>query len=325
MPVRSTQNRQLSLRPMKVHFDIEKLPAFTRAVITIGTFDGVHNGHRQVLAKLTERAQEVGGESVIVTFHPHPRKVVTSAILGIRLLNTLEERLKLLSELSVDHVVVVPFTDAFANLTADQYISDFLVKRFNPHTIITGYDHQFGRDRSGNFQLLEKMAANHGYRLEEIPKHVLEHISISSTRIREALLQSEIEKANLLLGYPFFFSGIVVHGNKIGRTIGYPTANLRIEDAEKLVPGNGIYAVYAQPHHYDRALKGMMSIGFRPTVDGKNRVIEVNLFDFDEDIYDQLLTVHVHHHLRSEKKFENLPALVEQLHVDKANSQQLLL
>jgi riboflavin kinase/FMN adenylyltransferase len=130
---------------MKVHFDIEKLPAFTRAVITIGTFDGVHNGHRQVLAKLTERAKEVGGESVIVTFHPHPRKVVTSAILGIRLLNTLEERLKLLSELSVDHVVVVPFTDAFANLTADQYISDFLVKRFNPHTIITGYDHQFGR------------------------------------------------------------------------------------------------------------------------------------------------------------------------------------
>ena len=324
MPVRSTRNSQLSLRPMKVHFDLEKLHAFTRAVITIGTFDGVHHGHRQVLSKLVATAKEVAGESIIITFHPHPRKVVSSAILGIRLINTLEERLKLLSTLSIDHVVVVPFTDAFANLTAEQYITEFLVKKFNPHTIITGYDHQFGRDRLGNFDLLQKMAVNNGYQLEEIPKHVLESISISSTRIRESLLHSEIEKANRLLGYPFFFSGTVVHGNKIGRTIGYPTANLRVEDNEKIVPGNGIYAVYAQPQHYDSPLKGMMSIGFRPTVDGKNRVIEVNLFGFDEDIYDQSLTVYVHHYLRSEKKFENLPALVEQLHLDKANSLQLL-
>lgn len=324
MPVRSTQNRQLSLRPMKVHFDVENLPDFTRAVITIGTFDGVHCGHRQVLSELTTTAKEVGGESVIVTFHPHPRKVVSSAILGIRLINTLEERLKLFATLSVDHVVVVPFTDAFANLTAEQYIADFLVQKFKPHTIITGYDHQFGRDRSGNFELLQQMATTFSYHVEEIPKHVLESISISSTRIREALLHSEIEKANRLLGYPFFFSGTVVHGNKIGRTIGYPTANLRVEDSEKIVPGNGIYAVYAQPQYYDSPLKGMMSIGFRPTVDGKNRVVEVNLFGFDEDIYDQTLTVHVHRYMRSEKKFENLQALIEQLHLDKANSLQLL-
>jgi len=324
MPVRSTQNRQLSLRPMKVHFDVENLPDFTRAVITIGTFDGVHCGHRQVLSELTTTAKEVGGESVIVTFHPHPRKVVSSAILGIRLINTLEERLKLFATLSIDHVVVVPFTDAFANLTAEQYIADFLVQKFKPHTIITGYDHQFGRDRSGNFELLQQMATTFSYHVEEIPKHVLESISISSTRIREALLHSEIEKANRLLGYPFFFSGTVVHGNKIGRTIGYPTANLRVEDSEKIVPGNGIYAVYAQPQYYDSPLKGMMSIGFRPTVDGKNRVVEVNLFGFDEDIYDQTLTVHVKRYLRSEKKFENLQALIEQLHLDKANSLQLL-
>jgi len=324
MPVRSTQNRQLSLRPMKVHFDVENLPDFTRAVITIGTFDGVHCGHRQVLSELTTTAKEVGGESVIVTFHPHPRKVVSSAILGIRLINTLEERLKLFATLSVDHVVVVPFTDAFANLTAEQYIADFLVQKFKPHTIITGYDHQFGRDRSGNFELLQQMATTFSYHVEEIPKHVLESISISSTRIREALLHSEIEKANRLLGYPFFFSGTVVHGNKIGRTIGYPTANLRVEDSEKIVPGNGIYAVYAQPQYYDSPLKGMMSIGFRPTVDGKNRVVEVNLFGFDEDIYDQTLTVHVKRYLRSEKKFENLQALIMQLHLDKANSLQLL-
>jgi len=309
---------------MKVHFDVENLPDFTRAVITIGTFDGVHCGHRQVLSELTTTAKEVGGESVIVTFHPHPRKVVSSAILGIRLINTLEERLKLFATLSIDHVVVVPFTDAFANLTAEQYIADFLVQKFKPHTIITGYDHQFGRDRSGNFELLQQMATTFSYHVEEIPKHVLESISISSTRIREALLHSEIEKANRLLGYPFFFSGTVVHGNKIGRTIGYPTANLRVEDSEKIVPGNGIYAVYAQPQYYDSPLKGMMSIGFRPTVDGKNRVVEVNLFGFDEDIYDQTLTVHVKRYLRSEKKFENLQALIEQLHLDKANSLQLL-
>jgi len=309
---------------MKVHFDIENLPTFNRAVITIGTFDGVHHGHRQVLSKLTTKAKEVAGESVIITFHPHPRKVVASAILGIRLINTLEERLKLLATLSVDHVVVVPFTDAFANLTADQYISDFLVQKFNPNTIITGYDHQFGRDRLGNFQLLQEMAPRYGYQLEEIPKHVLESISISSTRIREALLHSEIEKANRLLGYEFFFSGTVVHGNKIGRTIGYPTANLKVEDPEKIVPGNGIYAVMAQPQHHSVPLKGMMSIGFRPTVDGKSRVVEVNLFGFDEDIYDQVLTVYVHRYLRSEKKFENLQALVEQLHIDKASSLELL-
>ncbi|HBB57329.1 MAG TPA: riboflavin biosynthesis protein RibF [Chitinophagaceae bacterium] len=309
---------------MKVHFDIENLPTFNRAVITIGTFDGVHHGHRQVLSKLTTKAKEVAGESVIITFHPHPRKVVASAILGIRLINTLEERLKLLATLSVDHVVVVPFTDAFANLTADQYISDFLVQKFNPHTIITGYDHQFGRDRLGNFQLLQEMAPRYGYQLEEIPKHVLESISISSTRIREALLHSEIEKANRLLGYEFFFSGTVVHGNKIGRTIGYPTANLKVEDPEKIVLGNGIYAVMAQPQHHSVPLKGMMSIGFRPTVDGKSRVVEVNLFGFDEDIYDQVLTVYVHRYLRSEKKFENLQALVEQLHIDKASSLELL-
>jgi riboflavin kinase / FMN adenylyltransferase len=309
---------------MKVHFDIDKLPVFTRAVVTIGTFDGVHHGHRQVLSKLIDKAKEVAGESVIITFHPHPRKVVSSAILGIRLINTLDERLQLLSTLAVDHVVVVPFTDAFANLTAHQYISEFLVNKFNPHTIITGYDHQFGRDRLGNFGMLQEMASTFNYQLEEIPKHVLETISISSTRVREAVLHSEIEKANRLLGYAFFFTGLVVHGNKIGRTIGYPTANLKIEDPEKIVPGNGIYAVYAQPQQHSRLYKGMMSIGFRPTVDGKNRVVEVNLFEFDEDIYDQQLTVYVHHYLRAEKKFENLQALVEQLHIDKRTSLSLL-
>jgi riboflavin kinase/FMN adenylyltransferase len=309
---------------MQIHFNLENLPVFTNAVITIGTFDGIHHGHRLVLSRLAEKAREVKGESILITFHPHPRKVISSAILGIRLINTLEERLKLLEKMNIDHVVVVPFTEAFANQIADEYINDFLVKKFQPHTIIIGYDHQFGRDRKGNFDLLLEKSSVYGYELNEIPKHELENISISSTRIREAILHGEIEKANRLLGYDFFFSGRVVHGNKIGRTIGFPTANLKVEDAEKITPGNGIYAVYAIPEGEEKPLKGMMSIGFRPTVDGKTRVIEVNIFDFNREIYDENLQVFVHKYLRAEEKYESLEALVAQIKIDKENSLAVL-
>jgi riboflavin kinase / FMN adenylyltransferase len=305
---------------MQIHYHLENLPVFTNAVITIGTFDGIHHGHRLVLSRLVEKAREVKGESILITFHPHPRKVISSAILGIRLINTLEERLQLLEKMNIDHVVVVPFTEAFGNQTANEYINDFLIKKFQPNTIIIGYDHQFGRDRKGNFNLLQEKSSVYGYELNEIPKHELENISISSTRIREAVLQGEIEKANRLLGYDFFFSGRVVHGNKIGRTIGFPTANLKVEDAEKITPGNGIYAVYALPEGEEKPLKGMMSIGFRPTVDGKTRVIEVNIFDFNREIYDENLQVFVHKYLRAEVKYESLEALVAQIKLDKENS-----
>lgn len=305
---------------MQIHYDLANLPVFANAVITIGTFDGIHHGHRQVLTRLVDRAREVQGESILVTFHPHPRKVISSAILGVRLINTLEERLQLLEHMGIDHVVVVPFTDAFANQTAEEYIQNFLVSKFHPHTIIIGYDHQFGRDRKGNFSLLEEKSSLYGYQLREISKHELENISISSTQIREAILLSEIEKANRLLGYDFFFAGRVVHGNKIGRTIGFPTANLKVEDPEKITPGNGIYAVYALPEGEEKPLKGMMSIGFRPTVDGKTRVIEVNIFNFNREIYEETLQVFVHKYLREEKKYESLEALVTQIKLDKENS-----
>ncbi len=309
---------------MKVHYDIETLPSFRNAVVTIGTFDGVHAGHRQVIDKLKTEARAINGETVIITFHPHPRKVVASTILGIRLINTLDEKLELLDQLGIDHVVVVPFTDAFANQPAEEYVKDFLINRFHPHTLIIGYDHRFGRERKGDYLLLEKMATEMGYNLKEIPKHVLDEISISSTRIREALLEGKIEVADKLLGYEFFFSGTVVHGNKLGRKLGYPTANLHIEDEEKITPGNGIYAVYALPEGYNQRLKGMMSIGFRPTVDGKNRVIEVNIFDFDEEIYDQTLKVFVKSYLRKEEKFNSLEDLVKQIGQDKIESLKVL-
>ncbi len=329
---------------MKVHYDIASLPVFQNAVITIGTFDGVHMGHRQVIEKLKQEAKAINGETVIITFHPHPRKVVSSTILGIRLINTLQEKLELLEQLGIDHTVVVPFTDAFANQPALDYVRDFLIDKFHPHTIIIGYDHHFGRDRLGDYRLLEKEAANYNYQLKEIPKHILENISISSTNIREAILHSDIATADKLLGYEFFFSGIVIHGDKLGRKLGYPTANLKIQDEEKIIPGNGIYAVYAEvvnnelsmgnkniPHNTNSPLtfdhsrhKGMMSIGFRPTVDGKKRVIEVNIFDFDNDIYDQTLKVYVKKYLREEIKFDGLEALVKQIDRDKIESLKCL-
>jgi riboflavin kinase / FMN adenylyltransferase len=309
---------------MQVHYDIEQLPAFQNAVITIGTFDGVHMGHRQVLEKLKTEATAVKGETVIITFHPHPRKVVSSAILGIRLINTLAEKIELLEQAGIHHLVVVPFTEAFANQTAEEYVKQFLVEKFKPHTIIIGYDHRFGRDRTGDYRLLEKKTTLYNYQLREIPKHVLENISISSTNIREAILHCDTYTANKLLGYDFFFSGEVIHGDKIGRTLGYPTANIKMLDEEKITPGNGIYAVYAQPEAHNEPLKAMMSIGFRPTVDGKKRVIEVNIFDFEKEIYGQQLKVYVKKYLREEKRFDGLEALVKQIDQDKIDSLKAL-
>lgn len=309
---------------MQVHRDIENLPAFRNAVITIGTFDGVHMGHRQVIDKLKTEARAINGETVIITFHPHPRKVVSSTILGIRLINTLDEKIELLEQLGINHVVVVPFTDAFANQPAEEYVKNFLIDKFRPHTIIIGYDHHFGRDRLGDYRLLEKLSNKYNYQLKEIPKHILENISISSTNIREAILHSDIATADTLLGYEFFFSGVVVHGDKLGRTLGYPTANLKVTDEEKIVPGNGIYAVYAQPESFAERLKAMMSIGFRPTVDGKKRVIEVNIFDFNKEIYGQSLKVFVKKYLREEIKFDGLDALVKQIDQDKVDSLKVL-
>lgn len=307
---------------MKLHNSTDNLPAFKNAVITIGTFDGVHCGHQQIIKTLKDTAVAANGESVIITFHPHPRKVVSSVVTGIRLITTLQERIDLIAKTGIDHLVVVPFTDFFANQTAEEYISHFLVDKFNPHTIIIGYDHRFGKDRTGNYKLLEEKASVYNYRLMEIPEHLLDAVKVSSTNIRNALIHGNIDEANKLLGYQFFFEGEVVHGDKIGRTLGYPTANLKILDDEKIVLGDGIYAVYADVE--GKNYKGMMSIGFRPTVNGKRRVVEVNLFDFNREIYGQVIRVHVAKYLRSEVKFNGLDALTEQLHLDKIDSLKYL-
>jgi riboflavin kinase/FMN adenylyltransferase len=316
---------------MQVHRNIEDLPFFRRAVVTIGTFDGVHTGHQQLIRQLRDQAARIDGETVIITFHPHPRKVVRGPDDEIRMINTLEEKIGLLAWQKVDHLVIVPFTPAFSQLTADQYIREFLLEKFHPHTIIIGYDHQFGKGRTGNFMLLETFSGTEGFGLQEIPAHVCNAISVSSTRIREAIAAGDMATANELLGYAYFFTGLVVEGNRLGRTIGYPTANLRVDSPEKLMPGDGVYAVEAElagaagkEIMRPATLKGMMNIGLRPTVDGSHRVIEVNIFDFSDDIYGKILRVSLKKHLRNEQKFGGLDGLKEQLGKDRAAAAEAL-
>jgi riboflavin kinase / FMN adenylyltransferase len=329
---------------MKVYFSTETIPAFKKAVVTIGTFDGVHTGHKSILEQLKREAARIGGETVIITFHPHPRKVIVSGQPAIHLINTIDEKIELLHKNGIDHLVVVPFTDDFSQQSPEEYIEKFLVEKFHPHTVIIGYDHRFGRNRKGDYKLLEEYSARLGFNLMEIPAHVINDNTVSSTRIREAVLHGDTDVANTLLGYDFFFEGTVVDGNKLGRTLGYPTANLRVENAEKLIPGNGIYAVELEirsrkddintstqrPDVYTPAiidhprLKGMMSIGIRPTIGGTDRVIEVNIFDFNEDIYGATVRVYIRKYLRSEVKFNGLEALVEQLGKDKEDTLKVL-
>ncbi|MDQ6757258.1 MAG: bifunctional riboflavin kinase/FAD synthetase, partial [Bacteroidota bacterium] len=302
---------------MLVHRDINNLPHFKNAVITIGTFDGVHTGHLQIIAQLQQEAKKINGETVIVTFDPHPRMVIHSDKSEIKLLNTLDEKIELLSKQNIDHLVVVPFTHKFSEQSADEYISNFLVKTFHPHTIIIGYDHHFGKDREGNYKLLEYYAKQFTYHVKEIPEHVLNAVTISSTKIREAVLDCDIDTANKYLGYTYFFEGLVIDGNKLGRTLGYPTANLNLIDKNKLVPGNGIYAVQLITGNEQFAMKGMMSIGVRPTLGNSERTIEVNIFDFDKDIYGEKIRVYVKYFLREEKKFDGLEELKKAINEDK--------
>jgi riboflavin kinase/FMN adenylyltransferase len=308
---------------MQIHYHTEQLPAFRRAVITIGTFDGVHTGHAQILQQLRQEAARIDGETVIVTFFPHPRKVVRGGVAAVQLLNTLEEKIRLLSWQEVDHLVVVPFTEAFSQMTAEQYVKEFLLEKFHPHTVIIGYDHRFGQGRLGDYHLLEQFSQSEGFELQEIPVHLLDAVSVSSTRIREAIAQADIGEANQLLGYPYFFSGRVMQGRQLGRTIGFPTANLQVGSPEKLIPGDGVYAVEVSVVDSGDVMlvidrwKGMMNIGMRPTVDGRERTIEVHIFDLNLDLYGRELRVSVKQFLRGEEKFAGLDALKAQLAKDR--------
>jgi riboflavin kinase/FMN adenylyltransferase len=307
---------------MQVHSDPLRLPSFRRAVITIGTFDGVHLGHRLIIGRMLERASEVGGETVIITFDPHPRSVLHPDAEPVRLLTSPAERTRQLEGLGIDHLVVIPFTKAFADMEAGDYISDFLVRLFHPDTIIIGYDHRFGRGRRGDYRMLEDHAPRYGYTVRELDAELLREAAVSSTRIRAALAAGDASLANELLGRPYSFSGTVVSGDRRGRTIGYPTANLSVDDSGKLMPADGVYAVRAGID--GDSYLGMMNIGTRPTVDGARHATEVHLFDFDEDIYGRRMEVYVMARIRGERRFPGLEGLRQQLSEDRRMALSLL-
>ena len=310
---------------MKVHYDLTALPQFKHAIVTMGAFDGVHKGHQQIIQRMKELAQKVQGETIIITFHPHPRKVISSVPGEIKQLSNIKERIQLLEAAGIDHLVIINFDYKFSNMTADQYVEEFLYQYFKPNTVIVGYDHHFGKGRNGNIELLKTMGAKLHFQVEEIHEQLVQSEIISSTLIRNYISEQQIKKANDLLGYAYFFEGFVVRGNQLGRTIGYPTANLHINDEEKLIPSNGVYAVKVKgacTNH--EILNGMMNIGIRPTVDGQKKVIEVNIFNFDQDIYEQFITVMVYEFIRGEVKFDGLDALKNQLHQDKITATAIL-
>ncbi|WMX11992.1 bifunctional riboflavin kinase/FAD synthetase [Aureispira sp. CCB-E] len=300
---------------MRIYKDLNNLPAFKNAVLTIGSFDGVHVGHQQIIQQINDLARSIDGESILITFDPHPRFVVGKRQDNLKLLNTLEEKANLLEQCAVDVLVVVPFSKEFASQSPDAYIQDFLVKHFNPQIIAIGYDHKFGQNRVGDISYLKKFESKYNFRVVEISKQEVADIAVSSTKVRKALLEGNVHQAECLLGHPYGLRGTVVKGLQIGNTIGYPTANIEVANPFKLIPPEGIYAVEVD---YDRRYEGMLYIGNRPTIDNNlKQTIEVNIFDFNQDIYGEELKIDFIEYLRGDAKFSTLEALKNQLTEDK--------
>ena len=310
---------------MEIHFQLEQLPLFKNPVLTIGAFDGVHSGHLSIFDELKQVAEHIQGETVVITFHPHPRRILNNAD-APALLTSLSERIERFEHLGIHHLVVVPFDPTFAEMSATDYINKFLIDLFHPKVIIIGNDHRFGKDRSGDLSMLKDFGISHDFTVKEIPEKLLNESRVSSTNIRHALLSGDIKLANQLLTYNYQLIGTVVVGDRLGRTLGFPTANLSMLDSDKLIPASGVYAVHVllQKGGQKREYKGMMNIGYRPTVNGKERRIEVHIFKFDEDIYNEILVVSLVAHTRKELKFAGLEALKTQLHKDKEEINALL-
>ena len=313
---------------MKVYNHIDEFKQIKNAVVTIGTFDGVHIGHQKIISRLQEVARQQGGETVILTFFPHPRMILHPDDLNIKLISTMDEKAERLANLGIDHLIITPFTRDFSNLSPQEYIREILVKKIGTTQIIIGYDHRFGKDRSGGLKELQHYSSELGYQVEEIPEQDIDEVAISSTTIRNAILSGDIKTAENFLGYPFHLTGKVIKGDQIGRKIGFPTANLFIEESYKLIPSDGIYAVRVDFKNGEGNLKranGMAYIGHRPTINGMSRNIEVNIFDFKEDIYGQTIRLNFLEYMRDDQKFNSLEELKEQLSLDEIKARNLLL
>ena len=309
---------------MRVYRDLNQLPEFTHSVITIGTFDGVHLGHQKLIQRIQSLSKQIKGESILITFYPHPRLVINPEDTTLQLLNTLEEKIELLAASGVDNLVVVPFSRDFSEQDAAFYVKDFLVKNFHPKYIVIGYDHKFGRNRTGDFALLKSGEKQYGYEVQEITKETLDDIDISSTKIRKALGERDVKLAAELLGHPYSLSGTVVKGLQNGRKLGYPTANIQINDKHKLIPASGIYAVTVKIGENTQRFNGMMSIGYNPTFEAKVQTLEVNILDFERDIYGENITVYFDTFIRLEKKFNSLDDLIAAIQQDEKTTRQLI-
>ena len=302
---------------MKVFNSIQSFKCDKKTIATIGTFDGVHIGHRKILDKLIKVAKGSNFESLLLTFFPHPRMIVQPEA-DIKLLNTIDEKKELLKEIGLDNLIIHPFDLEFSNLEAEEFVKSVLVDRFNIQKIIIGYDHRFGKNRSANIDDLIRFGKKYDFEVEQIDVKELDDVSISSTKIRKALEEGNIQLANNYLGYNYPLGGNVVLGKQLGRTIGYPTANISIAESYKLIPKIGVYAVTAVINSKKHC--GMMNIGFNPTVAGTELTVEVNFFDFDQDIYGDFIQIEIHQRIRDEQKFESLNELKDQLQKDKFRS-----
>lgn len=309
---------------MKIYHHLSDFKKLDHAIVTIGTFDGVHFGHQKIIRQLVERARQDQGESVILTFFPHPRMIIDPENQDLKMINTIDEKAKMLESLGVDHLIITPFTRDFSNQNPEDYIKNTLVDNIGTKHIIIGYDHRFGKDRSGNLSDLKAAGKTYGFSVEEIMEQDIHDVAVSSTKIRQALLEGNVSLAADYLGYPFSVFGRVIKGDKIGRTIGFPTANLFVEETYKLIPSDGIYAVTVEMESAlpvaDAKLqtyKGMAYIGQRPTINGMTRNIEVNIFDFNQEIYGQDIKMNFLKFLRHDVKFTGLEALTIQLQKDK--------
>ncbi len=301
---------------MQVFTQIAQTRNLKNTIVTIGTFDGVHLGHQKIIKRLLELKQQQGGETLLFTFDPHPRKVLFPNENNLQLITTTQEKCDLLKQFGIDNVLVYPFTKEFAQTQAKDYVSEIISKGLNTKTLVIGYDHHFGSNREGNIETLKQMCVDYNFEVEEILAQEINQLNVSSTRIRKAITDGDVQTANEFLGYLFFITGVVVKGKQLGRTIGYPTANIFIENPDKLIPKIGVYAVNV--FHNNKAYKGMLNIGTNPTTDSDNNIkIEVNIFDFDEEIYGDEIKLEFVKRIRNEEKFANLEELKNALANDK--------
>lgn len=307
---------------MKIYEGLSNLPNIPNPVVTSGTFDGVHLGHQKILIRIKESARQLGGETVLITFWPHPRLVLYPNQHNLRLLSTFEEKTQLLEQFGVDHLITIPFTHEFSQMSSREFIEKVLVEKIKTKKLIIGYDHRFGKNREGSFEYLQANSAEFGFEMEEISRQEVDEIGVSSTKIRKALEEGDLETATGYLGRPYELTGIVVKGKQIGRSIGFPTANIQIQTDYKLIPKEGVYAVEAEIDKI--SYRAMLNIGMRPTVDGNQQTIEAHLFDYEGDLYGKQLTVKLKYFLREEQKFENIEALKAQLIRDQELAKSLL-